>query len=123
VFLPKYRRKILFGKVKRDVREILKKLCEYKKIEIVEGTVREDHVHLYLSIPPKYSIATVTGYLKGKSALMIFDAHPDKMNKWNKNFWARGYYAATVGNTTEDAIKKYIREQEEADRREDLRRS
>jgi putative transposase len=109
--------------VKRDVREILRKLCEYKKIEIVAGSVCKDHVHLCLSIPPKYSISTIVGYLKGKSALMIFDAHPEKMSKWDKNFWARGYYISTVGNLTEDAIKKYIKEQEEVDRKEDLRRS
>jgi putative transposase len=123
VFIPKYRRKILYGKIKSDVRDILKKLCEYKKIEIIAGSVGKDHVHLCLSIPPKYSISTIVGYLKGKSALMIFDLHPDKKDRWHKNFWARGYYVTTIGNVTEDAIKKYIKEQEEADRQEDLRRS
>lgn len=123
VFIPKYRQRILYGRVKQDVREIIKKLCEYKKVGIVAGTVCKDHVHLCLSIPPKYSISTIVGYLKGKSALMIYDKHPDKMSKWQKGFWARGYYVATVGNLTEDAIKKYIGEQQEADRQEELRRS
>jgi len=123
VFIPKYRRKILYGKVKADVRDILTKLCEYKKVEIIEGSVSRDHVHLCLSIPPKYSVSTIVGYLKGKSALMIFDLHPDRKDRWNKNFWARGYYVATIGNITEDAIKKYIKEQEEADKQEDMRRS
>ena len=122
VFIPKYRQKILYGRIKKDVREIIRKLCEYKKVEIIEGAVCADHVHLCLSIPPKYSIATIVGYIKGKSALMIFDRHPDKISKWNKGFWARGYYVATVGNITEDAIKKYIREQEETDRQEESRR-
>ena len=122
VFIPKYRQKVLYGRIKKDVREIIKLLCGYKKVEIIEGAVCSDHVHLCLSIPPKYSIATIVGYIKGKSALMIFDRHPDKISKWNKGFWARGYYVATVGNITEDAIKKYIREQEEEDR-EGSRRS
>ena len=98
-------------------------MCEYKKVGIVAGTVCKDHVHLCLSIPPKYSISTIVGYLKGKSALMIYDKHPDKMSNRQKGFWARGYYVATVGNLTEDAIKKYIGEQQEADRQEELRRS
>jgi len=104
------------------VREIIIKLCEYKKVEIIEGAVCSDHVHLCLSIPPKYSIATIVGYLKGKSALMIFDRHPDKISKWNKGFWARGYYVVTIGNITEDAIKKYIKQQQEDDKQEELRR-
>ena len=122
VFIPKYRQKVLYGRIRSDVREIIRKLCEYKKIEIIEGAVCADHVHLCLSIPPKYSISTIVGYIKGKSALMIYDRHPDKMSKWHKGFWARGYYVATVGNITEDAIKKYIREQQEDDIKEESRR-
>ena len=72
VFISKYRRKIMYGNVKDDVREVLKKLCEYEKIEIIEGTVCADHVHLCVSIPPKYSVSEFAGYLKGKSALMLF---------------------------------------------------
>ncbi|WP_333813171.1 IS200/IS605 family transposase [Muricomes intestini] len=111
VFIPKYRRKVLLGQLKSDVREIIKKLCEYRRIEIVEGAVCNDHVHLCVSLPPKYSVSDFVGYLKGKSALMIFDKHPELTTKWTKSFWARGYYVATVGNVTEDAIKKYIQEQ------------
>ena len=111
VFIPKYRRKVLFGQVRADIREIIKKLCEYKNIEIVEGAVCSDHVHLCVSIPPKESVSNYVGYLKGKSALMIFDKHPELTTKWTKSFWARGYYVSTVGNVTEDAIKKYIQEQ------------
>jgi putative transposase len=116
VFIPKYRQRVLYGRIRRDVREIITKLCGYKKVEIVEGAVCMDHIHLCLSIPPKYSILIIVGYIKGKSALMIYDRHLDRMSKWNKGFWARGYYVATVGNITEDAIKKYIREQQESDR-------
>ena len=119
VFIPKYRRKKMYGRVKNDMREILKTLCGYKRVEIVEGAVCKDHVHLCLSIPPKLSVSEFMGYLKGKSALMIFDKHPDMGSKWNRHFWARGYYVCTIGNITEDAIKNYIKEQQESDRKED----
>ena len=108
VFIPKYRRKVLYGKIKVDVREILIKLCKYKNVEIIEGAVCADHVHLCVSIPPKLGVSEFMGYLKGKSALMIYDAHPDQGSKWNRAFWARGYYVSTVGNITEEAIKRYI---------------
>jgi putative transposase len=94
-------------------------LCNYKGVEIIEGAVCIDHVHLCVAIPPKMSVSSFMGYLKGKSALMIFDRHPDLQSKWNKAFWARGYYVATVGNLTEDAIKKYIQEQYEESRKEE----
>lgn len=122
VFIPKYRRKVLFGKLKADIREIIKKLCEYKSIEIVEGAICSDHVHLCVSIPPKLSVSDFVGYLKGKSALMIFDKHPELTTKWTKSFWARGYYVATIGNITEDAIKRYIEEQQEESKKEEARR-
>ena len=111
VFIPKYRRKVLYGKI--DVREIIRILCKYKKVEIIEGAVCKDHVHLCLSIPPKMSVSDFMGYLKGKSALMIFDRHPELGEKWNREFWARGYYVSTIGNVNEEMVKKYIREQEE----------
>jgi putative transposase len=120
VFIPKYRRKVLYGKIKADVREILKKLCQYKKVEIIEGAVCSDHVHLCISIPPKLSVSEFMGYLKGKSALMIYDAYPDQGSKWSRAFWARGYYVATVGNITEEAIKKYIQEQLEEAKKEEM---
>ena len=119
VFIPKYRRKTLYGNIKEDIREILKTLCDYKKVEIIAGAVCVDHVHLSLSIPPKISISDFMGYLKGKSALMIFDKHPNMGSKFNRHFWARGYYVSTIGNITEEAIKNYIKEQQEADRKED----
>ena len=113
VFIPKYRRKKLYGMVKDDVREIIKTLCGYKKVEIIAGTVCADHVHLCVSIPPKLSISDFVGYLKGKSALMIFDKHPELGSKWDRSFWARGYYVATVGNVNEETVKEYIRRQTE----------
>jgi len=119
VFIPKYRRKALYGQVKADVREILRTLCKYKHVEIIEGAVCIDHVHLCLSIPPKISIGDFMGYLKGKSALMIFDKHPELGNKWDRTFWARGYYVSTIGNVDEETIKTYIREQQEESRKED----
>ena len=119
VFIPKYRRKALYGKRKEDIREILKTLCGYKKVEILEGAVCKDHVHLCLSIPPKMSVSDFMGYLKGKSALMIFDRYPDMGSKFNRHFWARGYYVTTVGDTNKDAVKKYIQEQEAEERKED----
>lgn len=119
VFIPKYRKKVLYGQVRKDVREIITMLCKYKNIEIVSGAVCIDHVHLCVSIPPKIKVSDFMGYLKGKSTLMIYDRHPELGNKWDKAFWARGYYVATIGNVTEDAIKKYIAEQSEESRKED----
>lgn len=119
VFIPKYRKKQLYGRLREDVRDVIKTLCSYKDVEIVEGAVCMDHVHLCVCIPPKLSVSQFMGYLKGKSALMIYDKHPELGSKFNKSFWARGYYVATVGNITEDAIKKYIHEQSEESRKED----
>ena len=119
VFIPKYRKKVLYGKLKADVRDIISTLCRYKDVEIIDGAVCEDHIHLSVAIPPKYSISKFMGYLKGKSTLMIYDRHPELQSKWDKAFWARGYYVSTIGNITEDAIKKYIREQAEESRKED----
>ena len=113
VFIPKFRRKKLYGTVKDDVRDIIKTLCSYKKVEIIAGAVCADHVHLCVSIPPKLSISDFVGYLKGKSALMIFDKHPELGSKWDRSFWARGYYVATVGNVNEETVKEYIRRQTE----------
>ena len=113
VFIPKYRRKVMYGKVRGDIREIIKILCRYKKVEIVEGAVCLDHVHICVSIPPKIAISEFMGYLKGKSALMIFDKHPELGNKFERDFWARGYYISTIGNVDEATIKNYIKEQEE----------
>ena len=121
VFIPKYRKKVLYGKLKVDVKEILSTLCRYRGVEIISGAVCSDHVHLSVSIPPKMSISSFMGYLKGKSTLMIYDKYPKIQSKWDKAFWARGYYVATIGNVTEEAIKKYIEEQSEESKQEDMR--
>ena len=118
VFVPKYRKKVLYGKVKDDIREIIKTLCKYKKVEIIAGAVCKDHIHLCLSIPPQLSVSDFVGYLKGKSALMIYDKHPGMGNKWDRSFWARGYYAVTVGNITEENVKAYIQKQVEESKKE-----
>ena len=115
VFAPKYRRKEIYGKLKKDIGDIIRKLCEQKGVEIIEGHMMPDHVHLLLSIPPKTSIASFMGYLKGKSALMMFDKHANLKYKFgNRHFWAEGYYVSTVG-LNESTIKKYIQDQEKAD--------
>ena len=118
VFIPKYRRKVMYGGVRQDIREIIRKLCELKQIEIVEGSVSADHVHLCLKIPPKQSVSEFMGYLKGKSALMIFDQHPDMRKRGDRHFWARGYYVDTVGRN-EEQIRKYIKDQELEDKKSD----
>lgn len=89
---------MLYGKPKADVREIISTLCRYKDVEIIDGAVCEDHIHLSVAIPPKYSISKFMGYLKGKSTLMIYDRHPELQSKWDKAFWTRGYYVSTIGN-------------------------
>mgnify|MGYP003239079446 FL=1 len=121
VFIPKYRKKVLYGKVREDVREILNTLCKYKNVEIIAGAVCVDHVHLSVAIPPKLSVSDFMGYLKGKSTLMLYDRHPELQSKWDKAFWARGYYVETIGNITDEAIQKYIKEQAEELRKEDSR--
>jgi putative transposase len=119
VFIPKYRRKVLYGQVRQDIREIIVKLCEFKNVEILEGSVSVDHVHLCLKIPPRTSVSEFMGYLKGKSALMIFDRHPEQKRKGDRHFWARGYYVDTVGRN-EEQIRQYIKNQEVEDRKEDV---
>ena len=112
-FVPKYRKKKLYGIVRDDMREIIRTLCKYKKVEIIAGAVCADHVHLCVSIPPKLSVSDFVGYLKGKSALMIYDKHPEMESKWDRSFWARGYYVTTIGNVNETTVKEYIRRQTE----------
>ena len=114
VFIPKYRKKVLYGKVREDVREILNTLCKYKNVEIIAGAVCVDHVHLSVAIPPKLSVSDFMGYLKGKSTLMLYDRHPELQSKWDKAFWARGYYVDTVGRNKKQ-IAEYIRNQLQED--------
>ena len=97
VFTPKYRRKIIYNQYKADIRDIIKQLCSYKGVEIIEGHLMPDHIHMLVSIPPKYSVSSFMGYLKGKSALMIFDKHANlKYRYGNREFWCRGYYVDAV---------------------------
>jgi putative transposase len=114
VWAPKYRRKIIYGKYRKEIGAILRKLCDYKGIEIVEANACVDHIHMCLRIPPKYSVAQIMGcYLKGKSSLMIFEQFANLKYKFgNRHFWCKGYYVSTVG-INEETIKKYIREQED----------
>ena len=115
VFTPKYRRKVIYYQLRADIQKIIKDLCKWKGIEIVEGHMMSDHVHLLLSIAPKYSVSQVMGYLKGKSAMMIFERHANLKYKFgNRHFWAEGYYVSTVGLNTA-TIQKYIKEQEKED--------
>ena len=115
VFTPKYRRKLIYYQLRADIQKIIKDLCKWKGIEIIEGHMMPDHIHLLLSIPPKYSVSQIMGYLKGKSAMMIFERHANLKYKFgNRHFWAEGYYVSTVGLNTA-TIQKYIREQEKED--------
>ena len=115
IFTPKYRRKIIYNKYRESIRDILKSLCSYKGIEILEGHLMPDHVHLLLSIPPKYSVSSIMGYLKGKSSLIIFERHANlKYQFGNRHFWSIGYYVSTVG-LNEATIRKYIQDQEKED--------
>ena len=115
VFAPKYRRKVIYNEIKKDVGEILRKLCNEMKVEIIEAEACPDHIHKLVSIPPYMSIAQFVGTLKSKSALMIFDRHANLKYKYgNRTFWCRGYYVDTVGKN-EKAISNYIRNQLEED--------
>ena len=115
VFAPKYRRKEIYGKIKKDIGEILRKLCTQKGVEIIEAEACVDHIHMLVSIPPYLSIAQFMGYLKGKSSLMIFDRHANLKYKYGgRSFWCRGYYVDTVGRNKK-VIAEYIRTQLEDD--------
>ena len=116
IFSPKYRRKSIYGKLRKDIGRYLRRLCEYKGVEIIEANACSDHIHMLVKIPPKISVSSFMGYLKGKSALMIFDEHANlKYNYGNRHFWSEGYYVSTVG-LNKNTIKKYIQEQEIEDR-------
>ena len=119
VFAPKYRRQIIYGKIKADVAQILSTLCKRKGIEILEAECCKDHVHMLVRIPPKYSVSEIMGYLKGKSSLMIFERHANLKYKYgNRHFWCRGYYVDTVGKNTK-RIQEYIANQLKEDQEED----
>ena len=115
VFAPKFRRKEIYGQIKKDIGEILRKLCEQKEVEIIEAEACPDHIHMLISIPPKYSVSQIMGFLKGKSSLMIFDRHANLKYKYgNRHFWARGYYVDTVGRNKKQ-VQEYIRNQLQED--------
>ena len=115
VFAPKYRRKVIYKELRADIGQIIRKLCEEKKVEIIEAQACPDHIHMLVSIPPYLSVAQFVGFLKSKSALMIFDRHANLKYKYGRrNFWARGYFVDTVGRN-EKAIKEYIKNQLEED--------
>ena len=115
VFAPKYRRKEIFGKLRKDIGEILRKLCEQKGVEIIAAETCEDHVHMLVTIPPYISVAQFMGFLKGKSSLMIFDRHANLKYKYgSRHFWCRGYYVDTVGKNKK-IISEYIQNQLEED--------
>ena len=119
VWCPKYRFRILSGEVGRSIREIIRQLCEWKQVEILEGNVQKDHIHLVLSVPPKYSIAETIGFIKGKSAIKVFGRHLElKRRYWGRHFWAKGYCVSTVG-LDEVQIRKYVRWQTHMDRKAD----
>ena len=115
VFAPKYRRQVIYGKIKGDIGQIIRKLCEWKGVEILEAEACPDHIHMLVSIPPKISVSSFMGYLKGKSSLMIFDQHANMKYRYgNREFWCRGYYVDTVGKNKK-AIAEYIRNQLQED--------
>lgn len=121
MFIPKYRRKAIYGKLRRDIGVILRRLCEYKGVEIIEAYACIDHIHMLVKIPSKLSVSQFMGYLKGKSALMIFENYANlKYKYWQRTFWVRGYYVSTVG-LNKNTIKKYIRERETEDMKQDKR--
>ena len=115
ILTPKYRRRIIYQQISRDIGSIIRTLCARKGVEILEAAAMPDHIHLYVSIPPKYAVSDFMGYLKGKSSLMIFDRHANlKYQYGNRHFWCRGYYVDTVGRN-KTAIAEYIRNQLQED--------
>ena len=115
VFAPKYRRKVIYKTLRKDIGQIFRKICSELKVEILEAEACPDHIHMLVSIPPKYSVSSVMGYIKGKSSLMIFDRHANlKYRYGNRHFWCTGYYVDTVGKNKK-AIEEYIRKQLQED--------
>ena len=121
VFTPKYRRKVIYNKIRKDIGIYLRRLCDYKSVEIVEANACPDHIPMLVKIPPKISVSSFMGYLKGKSSLMIFEEHANlKQNYGNRVFWAKGYFVSKVG-LNKNTIKKYIQNQELEDKVKDKR--
>src|SRR5512139_614165 len=116
VWIPKCRKKVLYGQLRKELGPVLRKLALHKESDVMEGTLKADHVHMVLSIPPKYSVSQVVGYVKGKSAIWVARVTGSKRNFVGQNFWARGYCVSTVG-LDEETIRAYVRTQEEADKK------
>ena len=115
VIVPKYRRKVVYGKIRKDIGEILRKLCDYKHVEIIEAHAMPDHIHMLVSIPPNEKVSSFMGYLKGKSTMIIFERYAHMKYKFgNRHFWSRGYYVSTEGGNKQ-AVQKYIQNQEKED--------
>lgn len=115
VFAPKFRRKVIYKQIRADIGHILSELCKRKGVEIIAAERMPDHVHMFVSIPPKYSVSEIMGYLKGKSSLMIFDRHANLKYKYgNRHFWCRGYYVDTVGKNAKK-IEEYVKNQMQED--------
>lgn len=115
VFIPKYRQKKLYGTLRKDLRDIFHRLCFQKGCRIEEGHLMSDHIHMLLSIPPKYSVAHIIGFIKGKSALYIAQKYGRRRKYRGYHFWARGYFVSTVGSN-EEVVRRYIRDQEKKDK-------
>jgi len=123
IWIPKYRKKLIYGNLRKYLGEIFRELALQKESNIIEGHLMGDHVHLLISIPPKYSVSQVVGYIKGKSAIHIARTYEGRrQNFTGQSFWARGYFVSTVGRD-EETVKKYIKKQEEADRKDDQLKS
>ncbi len=119
VFIPKYRRKVLYGKIREHLGDVFRRLARQKECEIEEGHLVADHVHMMIAIPPKHSVSQVVGYIKGKSAIHIARQFGgQRRNFTGQHFWARGYFVSTVGRD-EEVIRQYIRNQEIEDQRQD----
>ena len=119
VFIPKYSRKEIYGKLRSDIGQIIRQLCSYKGVEIIEAHAMPDHIHMLVRIPPKIAVSNFMGYLKGKSSLMIFERHANLKYKYgNRNFWAKGFFVSTVGLDTKK-VQEYIRDQEKEDMMQD----
>ncbi len=119
VFIPKYRRKVLYGKIREHLGDVFRRLARQKECEIEEGHLVADHVHMMIAIPPKHSVSQVVGYIQGKSAIHIARQFSgQRRNFTGQHFWARGYFVSTVGRD-EEVIRQYIRNQENEDQRQD----
>ena len=118
VWIPKWRKRVLYGQLRKELGPVLRGLAMQKESEVMEGTVKTDHVHVVISIPPKYSVSQVVGYVKGKSAIWVARATGKSRNFVGQNLWARGYCVSTVG-LDEATVREYVRSQEEADKKLD----